>query len=159
ADGDFAFEDDRFPGEARGEANRIAVPGRGDGGSQRTGAAVMVVGDRQHAGDGAILQVMEARHEERPRARGPATGRTHANPGERECHFTISSQEAVCYTRRADDPGAQTGRLGLAWPVRTLLGGEDSPAALVLAVRVSWALPIQRSASCSLRARAAHPCR
>jgi hypothetical protein len=31
----------------------------------------------------------------------------------------------VCYTWNANDPGAQTVRPGLAWPVSTVLQGED----------------------------------
>jgi hypothetical protein len=34
------------------------------------------------------------------------------------------------YNKKAIDPGAQTERRGLAGPVRDLLGGETSPAAV-----------------------------
>src|SRR5262249_12783336 len=113
--------------------------GGGDGGAQRAGAAVVGVGHHKDAGQGPVLQDVQAGSEGRSPGRrlpsrplaGPAAGAargTSTQPVQQsgKRHGSLLPRRAGLRSNgQAIGPGAQTERRGGAGPVGGLLGGKD----------------------------------
>src|SRR5262245_37704917 len=111
---------------------RVGV-GLGDRPAQRAGVEVVVrVGDVERGRRDAVLQRLDVRAEPgRDLADGAGrAGEQLLKPGPSD-HGKSPPKEGWSAIQWEDsEPGAQTVRPGAVWPVRELLGGATSPAAL-----------------------------